>query len=112
MTTTGNIVTIEILELKNLLIDAATIALRQNQVNNSKEKATISLRQAYKRFGSGNVNRWLSEKLLHKHQDGPGLNYRIDIVEIEALSKANNRVSYYRNKGNEQCSKRAKKTAP
>lgn len=101
MTISGNTATMELLELKNLLIDAASIALKKNQITSAKGKATMSRRAADRVYGPDVVARWIDEKLIHVRQDGPKCRCRIDVIEIEAVAKASNRVSYYKGKRNE-----------
>ena len=86
---------IDLYELKNLLHDTAQIAVTSTLVAKGDLSPTISKREAYRVYGEGVVKRWIEEGLLTVRKDGNNTSKcRISRLEIEALSIANNRISY------------------
>lgn len=58
----------------------------------------ISLKQAYRMYGQGTVERWADEGLIVKIKDGPGSSrVRIDRQQIELVAGESNRCSWYEN---------------
>jgi hypothetical protein len=56
----------------------------------------ISLKQAYRMYGQGTVERWADEGLIQKIKDGPGSSrVRIDREKIETVAQMSNRCSWY-----------------
>ena len=86
---------IELYQLTNLLSDAADLAATKVMVTLGKYPETVSRREAYRRYGEGVVKRWIQEGLIEVKKDGDNTSKcRLDLVRLEALSKANNRVTY------------------
>lgn len=86
---------LELYQLTNLLSDAADIAATKILVQMGQIPATVSRREAYRRYGEGVVKRWIREGLIEINKDGNNTaKCRLDLVRLEALSKANNRVTY------------------
>lgn len=86
---------IELFELKNLLSDAAEIASIKTLVELGHLPATLSKREAYRKYGEGVVKRWISEGLIKVRKDGNNTSKcRLDRVELEILSRSNNRLTY------------------
>ncbi|SHE69530.1 hypothetical protein SAMN05444405_102310 [Bacteroides luti] len=85
----------ELFELKNLLSDAAEIASVKILVELGHLPATLSKREAYRKYGEGVVKRWISEGLIKVRKDGNSTSKcRLNRMELETLSKANNRLTY------------------
>lgn len=86
---------IELYQLTNLLNDAADLAVTKALVDLGKLPSFISRREAYRRYGEGVVKRWIEEGLIEVHKDGENTaTCRLSVVRLEALSKANNRLTY------------------
>jgi hypothetical protein len=84
------------IELANMLEDAANVASVQALVSAGVISPYMSLRKCYENYGTGKVNGWLKQGLIHKIKDGEG-NSRVRVcrVEIEAASRISNRVEWY-----------------
>jgi len=66
-------------------------------------KPYLKLREAKRLYGPGTVDRWIAEGLIHPIKDGENTSsVRIRRIEIEAVAKSSNRVSYYRSKAEGQ----------
>lgn len=86
---------LELFELKNLLSDAAEIGSVKTLVDLGVIPATLSKREAYRRYGEGVVKRWIEEGLIKVNKDGNNTSKcRLSRVELEILSRANNRLTY------------------
>ena len=86
---------IDLHELKNLLFDNAQMILTSTRIANGELSPTLSKREAYRIYGEGIVKRWIEEGLLTVRKDGSNTSKcRISRLEIEALAKANNRITY------------------
>jgi SH3-like domain-containing protein len=84
------------IELAHLLKDAANVASVQALVSAGIISPYMSLRQCYENYGTGRVNGWVRQGLIHKIKDGEGnAKTRISRVEIEAASRTNNRAEWY-----------------
>lgn len=56
----------------------------------------LSQRQAYDKYGSSIVDRWIEEGLVKKIKDGPAnTKVRISRLELECAARASNRPSYF-----------------
>lgn len=59
-------------------------------------KPYMSLNEAYKAYGRGTVDRWISEKLIIPIKDGTGTSKRrIERKQIELLAATSNRASWF-----------------
>lgn len=82
-------------ELANMLRDAGDYAVRQYRIEKGEERPFLSQREAYRIFGEGLVKRWVREGLIKRRKDGEGTStVRYDRLELEVLSKSNNRLTY------------------
>lgn len=99
----NNMVNMQVLELRNLLIDAAKVALLQAGIVDAKISAHYTLRQAHKIYGRATVDRWIKQKLVKKLQDGPSTPCRLARVELEAAAAASNRLAFFKHKEKERC---------
>ncbi len=101
MTMNGNIITIEVFELKSLISDAVEIGIHryeQEKVSNPY----MSKREAYAKYGRENVDRWIREGLIRQEKDGDkNHKIRINRMQIKAAAAASNRVSFYKNRNAE-----------
>ena len=76
-------------------MDAASEGALRALVSIGALSPTLSKREAYRIYGEGTVKRWIEEGLLNIRKDGNNTSKcRISRLEIEALSNANNRISY------------------
>jgi hypothetical protein len=58
----------------------------------------LSLKEAYRKYGQGTVERWVDEGLIVKIKDGPGSSrVRIEREKIELIAGESNRCSWYEN---------------
>lgn len=86
---------IDLFELKNLLSDAAEVATVKTLIEVGKLSPFLSKREAYRLYGAGLVKRWIEEGLIKVNKDGNNTaKCRLSRVELEELSKANNRITY------------------
>lgn len=86
---------IELFELKNLIKDAAEVATIKTLIEVGQLPPFLSKREAYKKYGEGVVKRWISEGLIKVQKDGNNTSKcRLDRIELESLSRANNRLTY------------------
>lgn len=86
---------IDLYELKNLLYDVGQMAITGSRIASGDLSPTLSKREAYRIYGEGVVKRWIEEGLLTIRKDGNNTSKcRISRIEIEALAKANNRITY------------------
>ena len=81
-------------ELITLLMEAAELGAKKALIEADLLKPFISMSAARRKYGESTVERWFSEGLIDLIQDGPGSNYRIDRLQIEAVAKTANRCSY------------------
>ncbi len=59
-------------------------------------KPYISLKEAYRMYGQGTVERWADEGLITKIKDGTGSSrVRIDRQQIELVAGESNRCSWF-----------------
>ena len=94
-------VNMQVLELRNLLIDAAKVAVLQAGISDAKIPAHYTLRQAHKIYGRATIERWINLKLVKKIQDGPSTPCRLARVELEAAAAASNRLAFFKHKEQE-----------
>lgn len=86
---------LELYELKNLLCDVSEMASIKVLIELGQIPSFISKREAYRLYGEGVVKRWISEGLIKVQKDGNNTSKcRLSRFELEALSKANNRLTY------------------
>lgn len=90
--------TIEPFELQKMLTQAAEIGATAAMSKYGILKPYLSIAEAYRIYGRGNVDRWLKEKLIKRINDGEGTKIRLNRVELEIVAKTSNRLSYHRNK--------------
>lgn len=99
MTFEGNIITLERLELLNLMAEAVRIGIMKAQSTSpggdSTVKKYISQAQAWHLYGRRNVEFWRKSGLIKRLQDGPNLRYRYDTIELEQVAATSNRVAFY-----------------
>lgn len=82
-------------EYRNALIDAAELGAKKALQDAGVIKPFLKLKEAYRLYGESQVKRWLKEGLINPIKDGNNnAMVRINRIEIEALSKDNNRVTY------------------
>jgi hypothetical protein len=81
-------------ELFWLLKEAAELGAQKALIEADLLRPYISLAAANRKYGGGIVERWIQERLIEIIQDGPGSNYRIDRIQIEAVAKTANRHTY------------------
>ena len=102
MTFNNNTVSMELLELKNLLADAVAIGGRMIQIETKQISPYISKNEAYKLYNRRVVDRWIREGLVKEIKDGDSNHkIRIDRIQIESVAAASNRVSFFKNR--ERC---------
>lgn len=103
MTISNEIITMERLELLNLLSDAIAIGAKKAMIDTMAIKPYITKSEAYKMYGRRKVDRWLKEGLVKPIKDGDS-NYsiRIDRLKIDAVASVSNRVSFYKHKYEEE----------
>ena len=81
-------------EFINVLTAAAELGAKKALIEADLLRPYISLAAANRKYGEGTVERWAQEGLIDIIQDGPGSNYRIDRIQIEAVAKTANRHTY------------------
>lgn len=81
-------------EFISLLMEAAELGAKKALIDADLLRPYISLAAANRKYGEGTVERWAQERLIEIIQDGPGSNYRIDRIQIEAVAKTANRHTY------------------
>ena len=77
-----------------MMLDFGEICAQNALIEADLLRPFISLAAANRKYGEGTVERWAQEGLINIIQDGPGSNYRIDRLQIEAVSKTANRNTY------------------
>jgi hypothetical protein len=83
-------------ELRKMLYDAAELAVQRYRIATGEERGYVSKREAYRRYGSSVVERWLREGLLTLAKDGTGnLSSRLSVAQLEAAAKTSNYASYF-----------------
>ncbi|TKC01221.1 helix-turn-helix domain-containing protein [Pedobacter cryotolerans] len=81
--------------LQRLLQDAADLGAQRAMQSVGAIKPYLSKAEAYKMYGEYTVERWIKEGLITPRKDGThSSKWRIDRIEIEAISKTSNRPSY------------------
>lgn len=72
------------------LVDyARNIGKTEERIDSFKEPKFISQNQAHKRYGKGNVTKWVKEGLVKRYKDADGKLYsrvRYDVLELEATA--------------------------
>lgn len=88
-------VTLEEYQLQNLLTTASTLAVKRVLLELGLVKTFLSKTEAYKLYGRGTVERWISEGLIKPHKDGSDSSkVRLERMRLEALSASSNRTTY------------------
>lgn len=89
-------------ELASMLNAAAKVASVQALVSAGLIKPYVSLREAYRLYGEGTVERWFREGVIKKIKDGEGNSkIRISRVQLEAAAETQNRAEWYVRQGRE-----------
>lgn len=78
-------------ETINLMLDIAELASLKTRIEDDKLSPDLSKKEAERKYGVVNVNRWIKEHLIDIRQDGKNCKYRIDRLQIEAVNKVSNR---------------------
>lgn len=82
-------------EYLNALIDAAELGAQRALAKAGCLKPYLKLREAYRIYGEGTVDRWIEEGLVDEIKDGDrNSSVRIDRIQIEAVAKTCNRTTY------------------
>ena len=96
MTIEGNIITLEKLELMNIIAKGVQIGIMEyNKTDSASQSRYISQAKAWRKYGRRNVEMWRKAGLIKRYQDGPGKRYRYDLVELETAASTSNRVAFY-----------------
>lgn len=75
---------------------AAKVASVQTLVSVGVIKPYVSVREAYRMYGEGTVERWCREGVIKKIKDGEGNSkIRISRVQLEAAAETQNRAEWY-----------------
>jgi len=84
---------IQSFELRQMLIDAAEVAVLKYRIETSQEKAYLKKAEAYRTYGRSTVDGWIKQGLIQQFKDGSGktATVRLDKVELVILSKTSNR---------------------
>lgn len=83
-------------EFVKALEAAAKVATVQALVSVGCLKPYISLRESYRLYGEGTINRWIKEGVIEKIKDGEGNSkIRISRVQLEAAAQTQNRAEWY-----------------
>lgn len=83
-------------EFVKALEAAAKVATVQALVSVGYLKPYISLRESYRLYGEGTINRWIKEGVIEKIKDGEGNSkIRISRVQLEAAAETQNRAEWY-----------------
>lgn len=77
-----------------MMLDFGEICAQKALIEADLLRPFISLAAANRKYGESTVERWAQEGLIDIIQDGPGSNYRIDRLQIEAVAKTANRNTY------------------
>ena len=92
-------VTMDLTDLRALLIEAGEIAATKVLIENGLLKQVLSKSEASKRYGRQNIELWLKEGLIDPVRDNFGsFNWRLDRLQLDALSKADNRHKFINTK--------------
>ncbi|WP_443945558.1 hypothetical protein ACJVDH_00170 [Pedobacter sp. AW1-32] len=87
-------------QLTMLLGDAAELGAKKAIGMLGIAKTTITKSQAEKLYGKTTVTRWIKEGLVTPKRDGSNTSpFRIEINQIDAISKSSNRHSFLKTKG-------------
>lgn len=83
-------------EFVKTLEAAAKVASVQALVSAGVIKPYVSVREAYRMYGEGTVERWCREGVIKKIKDGEGNSkIRISRVQLEAAAETQNRAEWY-----------------
>lgn len=83
-------------EFVKALEAAAKVASVQTLVSLGYLKPYVSLRESYRLYGEGTINRWLKEGVIKTIKDGEGNSkIRINRVQLEAAAQTQNRAEWY-----------------
>lgn len=83
-------------ELKDLMTISSEAGAKKAMIELGHISPTISKAQAYRMYGKGTVDRWIRESLIKPEKDGTNSSkMRIDRLEIDRISKASNRASWF-----------------
>ena len=89
-------------EFTKSLEAAAKVSSVQTLVSVGLLKPYVSLREAYRQYGEGTVDRWVKEGVIKKIKDGEGNSkVRISRVQLEAAAQTQNRAEWYVRQGRE-----------
>ena len=101
VTKTNRTIVINDLAYAEDLKRAAQCATLQTLISLGHVKPYVSQNEAQKLYGKANVNFWIKSGLLNKNQDGDTpCTIRINRMDLEALSQANNRCEWFMMYGN------------
>lgn len=86
-------------QLQSLLSEAAEQGAKKALISVGKISPFISRSEAYRRYGKRQVDRWIAEGIVSVIKDGTNTSKtRIDLMQIETVAKASNRISWYNHK--------------
>lgn len=76
------------------LIDYARgVGQKEERINSYKEPQFISQNKAHKKYGKGDVSRWVKAGLVKKYKDADGKTFsrvRYDVLELESAAFKSN----------------------
>ena len=102
MTIKGNKIELEVLELRNMMLEVATIAAKKAMASAGILSPYVSKAQAYKMYSRRLVDRWIKEGLIKEIKDGEyNMKIRISRIELETAAATSNRVSWYQSQSYE-----------
>ena len=82
-------------QFRALLVEVVEVGVKQALTETGNLKQVLSKAEASRRYGGENVNRWLKHGLLKTVRDNSGsFNFRLDRLELDVLSKADNRAKF------------------
>lgn len=83
------------IHLSGLLKDAIPAGADKALTESTALPDTLTRAQAYRLYGSDNVDRWCQENLIHPvAMAGSGKKKFIDRLKLEAVARASNRTTY------------------
>lgn len=88
-------ITMSLSQLRALLIDACTVAVKKALIDIGMHNASLSKAQAARICGRAQLERWTKEGLINPVRDASGnVRWRINRVELEAVIAASNRHTF------------------
>ena len=82
-------------QFRALLVEVVEVGVTKALTETGSLKQTLSKSEAYRKYSRGRVEDWIKNKLIEPKRDRSGcFKYNLDRLELDILSKADNRAKF------------------